>query len=161
MFDATTEHERALVLLKDLLDVGAPDYDPSDPHSSFTLGTMYNYLLGIWHTLRAANEDIALEYPEEAIRGLIQIQQTKPKGQKFSLNIPEEEERARAFYALQEDLVKEVFYGDDIPEVARHALGSAMGVGVLIGIINALAAVQGKTTLDYDMLIPNEPPEGL
>lgn len=149
-FDAQAELQRAAEYVTALTEVNGHEYDPSDPKSSHTLFGVTNYLVGVVDAISSANQDTPLQYPEDVITGLIDIAKKKPRS--LSLNLPEEEDRARAFY----DLISAQPYPAEPEEVFTHI----MTIGILTGIVNALSAVQGKTVLDYEPLIPSTP-EGL
>lgn len=169
MFDKDAEFQRAGNIIQHMMDISAQKFDPRNPSTSFTVASMCNYLLGVTDVLDHINSDTPLDYPEDAVRGLIAIRQdqiTNPTPSvdvSASFNLQEEEDRARAYLALVSSQAPEVmayFESDDRPEPG-DLIPAATTMGILTGILTAFQAMRGETVLDYSELLPSFVPEDL
>lgn len=151
MFDPVHELSRATAHLFNMHTLHFHVYDPGDPHFSNTANGLVSYLSGVRDTLEAIQNDTPIPYEDQSITEMVNLA-IKKGTLPVSLNLPEEEDRARAYLTM----ISEQTPPDDPEQLSNHLLT----IGILTGIVNALAASQGKTTLTYDPLIP-ETPEGL
>lgn len=70
--------------------------------------------------------------------------------------IAEEEERATAHLMTAVPYLRAVYNGDGFTTEERDLLLQLTGSGMIYGIVLGLRAVQGKTELSFDALIPDD-----